>query len=123
MKFFLLILTSIMLLGCSEQQCDKWEYASLSLSSSSIMKEGEVKEVNFIAIWTTNDVSLTWYDFQPMSGVNKLEYKEYFGAKTNHPISILDSLGAKAWEVYDYERRNQNEYIQLTEWQLKRCVK
>ncbi|MCC2608182.1 hypothetical protein [Planctobacterium marinum] len=122
-KVLLLALSCSFLFGCSgPESCKVFEYGSLSLSSASVIKDDEVKRVNFTAIWSDQEKSITWYDFQPISGNTPEEFKDYFGAKINHPISVLSALGLKGWEVYDYERHNQNESIQLTDWQLKRCV-
>ncbi len=122
-RFLVMSVISVFLIGCSPKDCNKWEYASLNLSSNSIIDGDEVKAVNFIVIWNSNDGSITWYDSQPISGGTDLDLKTFFGARANHPISVLNALGTVGWEAYDYERRNQNESIELTDWQLKRCVK
>lgn len=121
MKYFLLLSVSL-ILGCSPTTCDRWEYATFSLTTYSIFENDELKKLDTSALWVSNNGNAFFKNNKLMMKDKLKEMSDFFGADSNHPMSILSALGKDKWEVYDYESERPQVNQQTKEWQLRRCL-
>ena len=121
MKFFLLLLT-VFVSGCSQSVCNRWEYAIFSFSTYSVIENDELVEVDSNVLWVTGESSAFFKNNKLMLKDSEKSLSTFFGASSNHPVSILTELGKDGWEVYDYESYHADANSEKRDWQLKRCI-
>jgi hypothetical protein len=118
---FVLLFFSALIAGCSQGSCNKWEYASFSMTTYTIIENDEVKGVDTSALWGSVEGTAFFKNDKLMSKDSNKEISEFFKASSNHPVAILSALGRDSWEVYDYENYRSDPNSQHKEWELKRC--
>jgi hypothetical protein len=118
---FVLLFFSALIAGCSQGSCNKWEYASFSMTTYTIIENDEVKGVDTSALWVSVEGTAFFKNDKLMSKDSNKEISEFFKASSNHPVAILSALGRDSWEVYDYENYRSDPNSQHKEWELKRC--
>lgn len=118
---FVLLFFSALVAGCSQGSCNKWEYASFSMTSYTIIENDEVKGVDTSALWVSVEGTAFFKNDKLMSKDSNKEISEFFKASSSHPVAILSALGRDSWEVYDYENYRSDPNSQHKEWELKRC--
>ena len=119
---YLALLSLALIVGCSPTSCDRWEYASFSLTTYSVFENDELKEVDTNALWVTKSGNAFFKNNKLMMKDNLKEMSDFFGSDSNHPMSILSALGKDNWEVYNYEAERPEVNLQTKEWQLRRCI-
>jgi hypothetical protein len=118
---FVLLFFSALIAGCSQGSCNKWEYASFSMTTYTIVENDEVKSVDTSALWVSVEGTAFFKNDKLMSKDSNKEISEFFKASSNHPVAILSALGKDSWEAYDYENYRSGPNSQHKEWELRRC--
>ena len=121
MKLFTFIIMILISFNLQANDCTKWEYSQLSLTSKSILNGDVLEKVDTFVFWNSNNEFGYWQNNEPMGGAIKAKLTEFFSIKTVHSISMLNSLGMKGWEAYGYESTRESETDQHQSWQFRKC--
>ncbi len=102
--------------------CSQWEYANLSFTLRSSIKNGEVKDISTFVIWNAPKANGIWQNDLFLSGSIKKRLTEYLDIKGVDDLLILNKLGSIGWEAYGYHEVRKSDENQTSWWQFKKCV-
>ena len=85
---FVLLFFSALIAGCSQGSCNKWEYASFSMTTYTIIENDEVKGVDTSALWGSVEGTAFFKNDKLMSKDSNKEISEFFKASSNLPCLL-----------------------------------
>ena len=103
--------------------CTQWEYANLSFTLTSSIKNSEVKDISTFVAWNAPEERGIWRNDLPLSGSIKKRLTEYFGIRGVDDLLILNKLGSIGWEAYGYHEVQKSDENQTSWWHFKKCIK
>jgi hypothetical protein len=130
-KCFLLL--ALVLTGCSaDDSCDDckvWEYALLTISTNSVIKDSVVESMTSQTFWHGPEKYGLWENGQRLTGTIQTSLEEFFNVGGVSGPGILNSLGTEGWEAYDVDvsyssvdRESSSIDSKSSAWFLKRCA-